>query len=215
MFSAKGYLVEEVEEPPDELLNPHLRDLVRRENESGATDMYLRDYKSTELDLSFKDGRRPSISVSNSIASVLNLLSPSTLAFPGNTITVLYNYPLSTHGPSVLEISFNSWCFNISSGDGGGVSVGEVVEGICGRYREIYEEEGEEGGEGEKGGGGKINRFQRSNIVAFTSSFANVVRRSRTNGKYGIWGHYIEELHITEIFSIGGGESEPTFLENS
>ncbi|GMI01600.1 hypothetical protein TrLO_g10223 [Triparma laevis f. longispina] len=121
MFSAKGYLVEEVEEPPDELLNPHLRDLVRRENESGATDMYLRDYKSTELDLSFKDGRRPSISV----------------------------------------------------------------------------------------------RFQRSNIVAFTSSFANVVRRSRTNGKYGIWGHYIEELHITEIFSIGGGESEPTFLENS
>lgn len=35
------------------------------------------------------------------------------------------------------------------------MSVGEVVEGICGRYREIYEEEGEEGGEG---GGEQINR---------------------------------------------------------
>jgi hypothetical protein len=119
-----------------------LRDILDREDESAARDAFLKENTVQALNLSSKtEGASGFIRVSEFESDILQLQNPGDIAHEGNSITVLYNYPLSTCGPSTLESCFKSWEFPIKSPGGGSLTVSDVVRGICVKYREIYEEE--------------------------------------------------------------------------
>ena len=57
----------------------------------------------------------------------------------------------------------------------------DVVDQICNKYREIYEEE------------------EKSSIMEVRSENTPILNRGRTDGKWGIWGHGIGDLVIEGI----------------
>lgn len=61
-----------------------------------------------------------------------------------------------------------------------GLTVGEVVERIIDIYDEIYKEEEE-----------------TSTITP--GMIPGMMNRNRTDGKYGIWGHVLSDLFLTEV----------------
>lgn len=85
--------------------------------------------------------------------------------------TLKITYPL--HNPAVFEVPkevLNAYFLD------------ELVDFICLKYNQIYQEE-EEG-------------LSEEDL----EPKGNLLNRPATNGKYGIWGHEIGDLLITEIF---------------
>jgi hypothetical protein len=92
-----------------------------------------------------------------------------------SSIRVMYNYPLSS--PVI---------FNEISPNGINFTREDLVGAIVKRYHEIYTEE-------EKS---KTFTPIRPTVLQSGAIFMN---RPETDGKYGIWGHDLEDLILTEI----------------
>ena len=193
-----------------------LRDILDREDDSAARDAFLKENTVQALNLSSKtEVASGIIRVCEFESDILQLQSPDDIAHEGNSITVLYNYPLSTCGPSTLESCFKSWEFPITSPGGGSLTVSDVVSGICVKYREIYEEEEVSRFVSVSGRSLRyiiLTRFQatRKQIPLLSTSApsptsSEPLNRPMSDGKYGIWGHHLEELHISDVICIGGG----------
>lgn len=87
------------------------------------------------------------------------------------------DYPLSK--PCNFKIHFTKYTW--SKNNEYRISVEDVVDQICNKYREIYEEE------------------EKSSIMEVRSENTPILNRGRTDGKWGIWGHGIGDLVIEGI----------------
>jgi len=94
---------------------------------------------------------------------------------PNKKYTLIINYPLSV--PYEQEIQ--------SGKDG--MTLREVVDLSVDAYKKIYKEEA------------KTSKLKEESISKRTKGASNLINRAETNGKYGIWGHGIEDLSITHI----------------
>ena len=97
---------------------------------------------------------------------------------PESSILVLYSYPLGTTGPSEEERKLGGWIFEEKSE--GGFSRRSLVKAITDRYQEIYEEE-------------------ERTTTAEAGLIPSMLNRSPTDGKYGIWGHEIQDLVLHTV----------------
>lgn len=88
------------------------------------------------------------------------------------TITVCYDYP------------FRNGSFYATYKSDDGFSIRDIVRLICQTYRQIYEEEKE------------TSEIKPGNHPVLEWN------RNDTNGKYGIWGHSIDELYFCDFTLI-------------
>ena len=73
--------------------------------------------------------------------------------------------------PCKFKIKFNKWITPL-----------DVIDQICKKYQEIYKEE------------------DKTAIMEIRSENTPCLNRSRTDGKWGIWGHSIEDLVIERLY---------------
>lgn len=98
---------------------------------------------------------------------------------PNKKYTLIIDYPLSI--PYKQEIQ--------SGKDG--MTLKEVVDLSVDAYKKIYKEEA------------KTSKLKEESISKRTKGASNLINRAETNGKYGIWGHSLEDLTITNIIVKG------------
>lgn len=98
---------------------------------------------------------------------------------PNKKYTLIVDYPLSI--PYEKEIQ--------SGRDG--MTLKEVINLVVDAYKKIYKEEA------------KTSKLKEESISKRTKGASNLINRAETNGKYGIWGHSLEDLTITHIIVKG------------
>jgi len=118
----------------------------------------------------FKDGIIPWISIANPMAEVNILIQPNELVLPYNNAIILIDYPLE----KPVEVLIKSK---------NGFSRKDLIMAISEEYHKIYEEE-------------ETTSKQRTIPVEERET---IINRNQTDGKYGIWGHDIEDLDLSEI----------------
>ena len=107
-------------------------------------------------------------------------IDPSEIIEPSKEITILYDYPLN-----------GTFQFKHTTENSDGFTRKELSEQIMTKYHQIYKEEEED--EADK-----------------ISNLPGMLNRQTSYGKYGIWGHHIEDLYLhtlykdsTGIYSLG------------
>jgi len=98
------------------------------------------------------------------------------------TISLVFDYPLEK------EV-----VFDLESPDGGGFTRGQLVSAIANKYKQIYKEEEETSSLPVE------SMSERSTRVGFTGPGSGNINRAQTNGKYGIWGHDLEDLALSDV----------------
>ncbi len=98
---------------------------------------------------------------------------------PNKIYTLIISYPLT-----------NQYEQKIDSGKDG-VTLRELVDLAVNAYRKIYEEEK------------KTSTLKEESISKRTKGTSSLINRAQTNGKYGIYGHSINDLTITHIIVKG------------
>jgi hypothetical protein len=98
---------------------------------------------------------------------------------PNKTYTLIIDYPLNV--PYTEEIKSGKE----------GVTLREVLNIAVDAYRKIYKEEA------------KTSKLKEESISKRTKGASKLINRAETNGKYGIWGHRLEDLTIINIMVKG------------
>jgi len=117
-----------------------------------------------------ENGDTASISIANPEKDLPQLQNPQEIVITQHTVTIIIDYPLT-----------NEYKFNLSS-DTGFTRV-HLLNEINKAYRKIYAEE-------EASATIKTIPLEKRKTL---------INRNDTNGKYGIWGHDIEDLMLTRI----------------
>jgi len=89
----------------------------------------------------------------------------------GTKLCTVIDYPVSTEVEFEVELAH---CVN------------DMIDAICKKYKEIYKEEEE-------------TSTIKEAPVGMCASGIYLMNRKRTNGKYGIWGHVIEDLYLDRL----------------
>ncbi|MFD2908017.1 hypothetical protein ACFSX9_04640 [Flavobacterium ardleyense] len=127
----------------------------------------------------FEDGIIPWISVKN--PEIENLIDKDEFVIDSNNVTLVIDYPLAKE----IEI-------NIKSNNPKGFTRKELAQKISIAYNEIYQEE--------------ENSAKTKTVPSSESK--GLQNRNQTDGKYGIWGHDIEDLDLSAIIvrTLSNGE---------
>ena len=112
------------------------------------------------------------INISDPTEDLKRLIDADEIIVNNNEATIIVRYPLN-----------DSATFTISSENKKGFTRKEIVEHVCNIYKRIYKEEDE----------------TTTEVEPRSNNGVTVLNRSRTNGKYGIWGHVIEDLLLEGI----------------
>lgn len=146
-------------------------------DESVETDTYISSIEfelhATKEDMKyFEDGIVPWISIENPEAELDRLIDADKLVITKPELTLVIDYPVANPIEFVLKSSNDK-----------GFTTKQLVLAISKKYHEIYAEE-------EKTASTKtIPENQRKGLM----------NRNETNGKYGIWGHDMADLDLSEI----------------
>ena len=115
----------------------------------------------------FPDGLIPWVSISNYEVQQPLLIKPDELVIQSSKISILIDYPLKK--PVMFEVVSDN-----------GFTRSELGKEISTLYKKIYSEE----------------ESTSSERIIPLSERKGIINRNETNGKYGIWGHDIEDLDL-------------------
>lgn len=118
----------------------------------------------------FKDGFIPWISLESPENDLIKLLDKDQIVLNENKVTVIIDYPLT-----------KEYRFTIVSDTG--FTKARLVREISNHYHQLYREE-------------EATAIEKTTPAEKRTTLYN---RNQTNGKYGIWGHDIADLVLTEI----------------
>jgi hypothetical protein len=121
-------------------------------------------------DTSFEGGLRQWIALDNPIDDIQQLADRDSLVIDATTVTLLLDYPL------IKEFSFE-----LKSPDG--FTKGELVQMISKQYHEVY----------------SIEEASASIKTVPPDKRVGMYNRNITNGKFGIWGHDLSDLVLSEV----------------
>lgn len=131
----------------------------------------LFEVKTTDKELA-PDGVTPWISIEDADKEVFDLIGKDEIVLKEQVVDVTIDYPLE-----------NAATIELRSDKKSGFTRAELILKISAEYKRIYKEE--EASAKEK----TIPIEKREGLV----------NRNTTNGKYGIWGHDLEDLDLSEI----------------
>jgi archaellum component FlaG (FlaF/FlaG flagellin family) len=120
----------------------------------------------------FENGIIPWISIKNPESEIKNLIGKDEIVIDNDNATLIIDYPLN----KPIEIK-------IKSANSNGFTRKELVQKISIEYNRIYKEE-EESAETKT-----IPIEERKGLI----------NRNQTDGKYGIWGHDIDDLDLSAV----------------
>lgn len=120
----------------------------------------------------FKNNIMPWISIKNPEFEIENLIGKDEIVIENNIVTIIIDYPISK--PIEIEIKSNTYK---------GFTRRQLAERISEEYNRIYREEEESA----KTKTTPINERK------------GIINRNQTDGKYGIWGHDIDDLDLSRI----------------
>lgn len=120
----------------------------------------------------FENGIIPWISIKNTESEIENLIGKDDIVIKSNHAILTIDYPLN----NPVEIK-------IKSNHSNGFTRKELAEKISAEYKRIYKEEEDSA----KTKTIPINEREGS------------INRNQTDGKYGIWGHDIDDLDLSAI----------------
>jgi len=119
----------------------------------------------------YDDGIQPWIRIDSPTVDLPNLINGQGPVILRNRVTVLIDYPLK-----------RAFKFVIRSDKDKGFSREDLIKAISGVYHQLYEEE-----------------EQTATVKTLPMVERQMYNRNETNGKYGVWGHDIGDLVLTEI----------------
>jgi len=133
----------------------------------------------TENKEDFTDGLRPWISIDEPENDLRNLSGRKEVVISEDKVTIVIDYPLK-----------NEFRFDLNSTNG--FTREKLVSEISKNYLKLYEEE---------------ERTATIKTVPVEKR-TKIYNRNETNGKYGIWGHDISDLVLSEIvvYRTSGGQ---------
>lgn len=117
----------------------------------------------------FENGIQPWASLENAKKDLINLIKKDEIVISDKKITLIIDYPLTT-----------AYEFNLSSING--FTRETLLSEISKHYYKLYEEE-----------------EKSATIKTIPMEKRTMYNRNETNGKYGIWGHDIADLVLTDI----------------
>ncbi|KOS05077.1 hypothetical protein AM493_02785 [Flavobacterium akiainvivens] len=121
-------------------------------------------------DVEMEDGIIPWASIEKPEEDLPNLINGDDIIIKDKKITVIIDYPLT-----------NEYHFNLESNNG--FSRKMLLTEISKHYYKLYKEEEE-----------------TATIKTLPMDKRTIANRNETNGKYGIWGHDIADLVLTDIY---------------
>ena len=128
--------------------------------------------KATGEDLkTFEDGFIPWISIDNPKAELKYLVDADKIILPFTTAKIIIDYPLNF--PADFEISTT----------GQGFSRKQLILEISERYHEIY----------------KLEESTATTKTIPLDKRKGLINRNQTDGKFGVWGHDISDLDLSQI----------------
>ncbi len=119
----------------------------------------------------FEDGFIPWISVDNPNSVLKNLLDADLIVLPFKTAKIIIDYPLNF--PATFKIKSK----------GLGFSRKELITEISKKYHEIY----------------KLEESSANTKTVPLKNRKGIINRNQTDGKFGIWGHDISDLDLSQI----------------
>lgn len=112
----------------------------------------------------------PYITIANPSGDLAKLKDPDEIVIAEEKIKIKFSYPLS-----------DTVVFEEKAPNGvAGFTRYHLAKAICDRYRQIYDEE------------------EASSAVP-AANIPGMLNRCQTDGKYGIWGHSIEDLLLVDV----------------
>lgn len=133
----------------------------------------------------FEDGIIPWISIKNPEDVIDNLIGKDEIVIANSAAILIIDYPLS----NPVEIK-------LSAKTDKGFTRKELIENISTEYRRIYKEEEESA---------EVKTIPLEECQG-------LINRNQTNGKYGIWGHDIDDLDLSAVI-IGKTANGEIILE--
>ena len=120
----------------------------------------------------YENGIIPWISIKDTESEIENLIGKDDVVIKNNYAILIIDYPLN----NPVEIK-------IKSNDSSGFTRKELAEKISSHYKRIYKEEEE----------------STENKTIPIDEREGIINRNQTDGKYGIWGHDIDDLDLSAI----------------
>lgn len=117
----------------------------------------------------FEDGIQPWVSVEKPELDLPNLLAKEEVVISQKSVSIVIDYPLT-----------NAYQFELQSPNG--FTREKLITEISKAYHRIYEEE-----------------EQSATVKTLPIEQRKIQNRNETNGKYGIWGHDMADLALSEI----------------
>lgn len=139
--------------------------------EEGVEILFEVNTSDPEYLKSFPDGIIPWISIENADKEVDRLIGKDEIVVRENVIDVTFDYPI--HNPVTFELKSNKKS---------GFTKSELILKISDQYKRIYKEE--------------ETSAKEKTIPIGKREGPN---RNETDGKYGIWGHDLIDLDLSEI----------------
>ncbi len=120
-------------------------------------------------DKDFEDGVIPWVSIANPDEELKNLIGKNDLVIKESKVIITIDYPLT-----------NPCIFDLESA--AGFTRAQLLTEISKKYNEIYADE-----------------EKSASVKTVPEDKREIHNRNETNGKYGIWGHDITDLALSEI----------------
>ncbi|WP_194139913.1 hypothetical protein [Flavobacterium hungaricum] len=150
--------------------------VIDRENNAGTNPLKIDGTRIKEIlfevktdNKEFENGIQTWVSIQNFKKESINLINKDEVVISEKEITIIIDYPLT-----------NVYSFNLKSEKG--FTREKLLTEIGENYFKLYEEE-------EKSASVKTQPMEEREMY----------NRNQTNGKYGIWGHDIADLVLTDI----------------
>jgi hypothetical protein len=137
----------------------------------GETSEILFEIKTTDKEVA-SDGVIPWISIENADKEVFNLIGKDEIVLKEQVVDLTIDYPLE----NVITVELRSDKKN-------GFTRAELILKISAEYKRIYQKE-------------EISAKEKTIPI---EEREGVVNRNTTDGKYGIWGHDLGDLDLSEI----------------
>jgi hypothetical protein len=128
-----------------------------------------------------EEGPSPYVSIEHPGKDIQFMEKAGDIVVPNNLLYVVVDYPVS-----------NQWEFKVTSANPKGFTKAELVNEISRVFHSMYLEEA-----------------RTTEVPVVPKAERKTLRnRNRTNGKYGIWGHDIDDLvlHTVELHKAGDGK---------